>query len=103
MRSRHYLECSGRKDVGSYAEFIRVPAKDVFPMPQSLNFAQTAAVSIASLTAFQSLFHSEKDGMVPGQRVLIHGAGRWRWQLIIAAHFAKTGGLPVAVTAVPLM
>jgi NADPH:quinone reductase-like Zn-dependent oxidoreductase len=27
------------KTWGSYSEFIRVPAKNVFPMPQSLNFA----------------------------------------------------------------
>ena len=62
------------KTSGSYAEFVRVSVRNVSPMPKSLNFAQAAAVPIASLTAFQSLFHAEKGGMIPGQKVLIHGA-----------------------------
>ena len=62
------------KTLGSYAEFMRVPAKNLSPMPKSLNFAQTAAVPVASLTAFQALFHAEKGGLIPGQKVLIHGA-----------------------------
>jgi hypothetical protein len=37
----------------------------------SLNFAQAAAVPVAALTAFQSLFHAEKGGMIPGRKVLI--------------------------------
>ena len=53
----------------SYAEFMRVSARSVSPMPKSLNFAQAAAVPVASLTAFQALFHSEKGGMIPGRPV----------------------------------
>jgi NADPH2:quinone reductase len=47
------------KTSGSYAEFVRASS---LPMPTSLNFAQAAAVPIASLTAFQSLFHAQKGG-----------------------------------------
>jgi NADPH:quinone reductase-like Zn-dependent oxidoreductase len=53
---------------GSYAEFMRVPVKNLSPMPKSLSFAQAAVVPVASLTAFQALFHTEKGGMIPGQR-----------------------------------
>lgn len=84
------------KTWGSYAEFIRVSARNVSPMPKSLNFAQAAAVPIASLTAFQSLFHAEKGGMVPGQRVLINGAAGGVGSF--AVQFAKSGGLLVAAT-----
>ena len=65
-------------------------------MPKSLNFAQAAAVPIASLTAFQSLFHAEKGGMIPGQKVLIHGAAGGVGSF--AVQFAKSGGLLVAAT-----
>jgi NADPH2:quinone reductase len=65
-------------------------------MPKSLNFAQAATVPIASLTAFQSLFHAEKGGMIPGQKVLIHGAAGGVGSF--AVQFAKSGGLLVAAT-----
>jgi NADPH2:quinone reductase len=81
---------------GSYAEFIRVSAKNVSPMPMSLNFLQAAAVPIASLTAFQALFQTEKGGMIPGQKVLINGAAGGVGSF--AVQFAKSGGLLVAAT-----
>src|SRR5215510_13245497 len=65
-------------------------------MPRSLNFAQAAAVPVASLTAFQSLFHAEKGALIPGQRVLIHGAAGGVGSFAI--QFAKSGGLLVAAT-----
>jgi len=84
------------KTWGSYAEFIRVPSRNVSPMPKSLNFAQAAAVPIASLTAFQALFHAEKGGMLPGQKVLIHGAAGGVGSF--AVQFAKCAGLLVSAT-----
>jgi NADPH2:quinone reductase len=65
-------------------------------MPKSLNSAQAAAVPIASLAAFQSLFHMDKGGMIPGQKVLIHGAAGGVGSF--AVQFAKSGGLLVAAT-----
>ena len=61
------------KTWGSYADFMRVSARHVSPMPKSLNFAQAAAVPVASLTAFQALFHAEKGGMIPGQKCSFTG------------------------------
>ena len=84
------------KTWGSYAEFMRVSARHVSPMPKSLNFAQAAAVPVASLTAFQALFHAEKGGMIPGQKVLIHGAAGGVGSF--AVQLAKSGGLLVAAT-----
>jgi NADPH:quinone reductase len=81
---------------GTYAELVRVSVRNVSPMPKSLNFAQAAAVPIASLTAFQSLFHADKGGMIPGQKVLIHGAAGGVGSF--AVQFAKSGGLLVAAT-----
>jgi NADPH:quinone reductase len=84
------------KTWGSYAEFMRVPARNVSPMPRSLDFEQAAAVPVASLTAFQSLFHTEKGDLIPGQKVLIHGAAGGVGSF--AVQFAKFGGLLVAAT-----
>ena len=84
------------KTWGSYAEFMRVPMRNVCSMPKSLNFAQAAAVPIAALTAFQSLFHAEKGGMIPGRKVLINGAAGGVGSF--AVQFAKSAGLLVAAT-----
>lgn len=84
------------KTWGTYAEFVRVSVKNVFPMPKSLNFAEAAAVPVASLTAFQALFHAEKGGMVPGQKMLMNGAAGGVGSFAI--QFAKSGGLFVAAT-----
>jgi hypothetical protein len=40
-------------------EFMRALVRNVSPIPKSLRFAQAAAVPVASLTAYQSLFHAE--------------------------------------------
>ena len=87
------------KTWGSYAEFMRVPVRNVSPMPKSLSFAQAAAVPVAALTAFQALFHAETGGLIPGQKVLIHGAAGGVGSF--AAQFARTGGLLVAATCGP--
>jgi NADPH:quinone reductase len=87
---------SDGKTWGSYAEFVRVTAKNVSPMPRSLDFAHAAAIPIASLTAFQSLFHPDKGGLIPGQRVLINGAAGGVGSF--AVQFAKSGGVLVAAT-----
>jgi NADPH2:quinone reductase len=84
------------KTWGSYAEFMRVPVRNVSPMPKSLNFAQAAAVPVAALTAFQSLFHAEKGGIIPGRKVLINGAAGGVGSF--AVQFAKSSGLLVAAT-----
>lgn len=57
---------------GAYAEYIAVEASEVALKPKSLNHAQAAAVPLAALTAWQSLF--DAAGLVGGQRVMIHAA-----------------------------
>jgi NADPH:quinone reductase len=84
------------KTWGSYAEFMRVSATNVSLMPKSLTFVQAAVVPVASLTAYQSLFHAQEGGMIPGQKVLIHGAAGGVGSF--AVQFAKSGGLRVAAT-----
>ena len=68
-------EVYGRPDIsrdGSYAEYIVVRASEIALKPKSINDIQAAAVPLAGLTAWQSLF--DAGGLQPGQHVLIHGA-----------------------------
>jgi NADPH:quinone reductase-like Zn-dependent oxidoreductase len=56
---------------GGYAEYVAVPADLCVRKPDSLNHAEAAAVPLAAITAWQGLF--DHGGLLPGQRVLIHG------------------------------
>lgn len=59
---------------GTYAGHVTVPADYVAEMPQRMGFAEAAALPLAALTAWQSLF--QHGDLRSGQRILIHaGAG----------------------------
>jgi NADPH:quinone reductase-like Zn-dependent oxidoreductase len=58
---------------GTYAEYVAAPASALARKPKSLSYVEAAAVPLASLTAWQTLF--ETGGLSLRQRVLIHGAG----------------------------
>lgn len=57
---------------GSYAQYTLVPEAGPASKPQSLDFAQSAAVPMAALTAWQALF--ELADLQENQTLLIHGA-----------------------------
>lgn len=80
---------------GTYAEYIVVRASEIAAMPKSLDFVHAAAVPLAALTAWQSLF--DEGQLQPGQKVLIHaaagGVGHFAVQL------AKWKGAHVVATA----
>lgn len=68
-------EVYGRADPardGAYAEFIVVRESEIARKPRSLDHAQAAAIPVAGLTAWQSLF--DAGGLARGQTVLIHAA-----------------------------
>ena len=57
---------------GAAAEYTAVPAAELAPKPRTLDHAQSAAVPLSALTAWQALF--DHGGLVDGMHVLIHGA-----------------------------
>ena len=63
----------GTKEDGTYAEFVKVPAANVFPIPDGLDFNQAAAIPLVFLTAWHMLNTLAK--IQPGEIALIHGAG----------------------------
>jgi NADPH:quinone reductase len=80
---------------GTYAEFVSLPETSIALMPSKLLFEEAAAVPLAALTAYQSLFGP--GGVGPGSVVLIHagagGVGHFAVQL------AKNAGARVLATA----
>jgi NADPH:quinone reductase-like Zn-dependent oxidoreductase len=58
---------------GALAEYAAVEARNLAPLPASVDFVTAAAVPISGLTSWQGLFQHGRLGT--GQSVLIHGAG----------------------------
>jgi len=91
-------EVFSRPDVardGAYAEYIVVRESEVALKPKSIDHVHAAALPLAGLTAWQSLF--DAGGLSRGQRVLIHGAAGGVGTL--AVQLAKEKGAFVIGTA----
>ncbi|MGE5215573.1 MAG: zinc-binding dehydrogenase [Chloroflexota bacterium] len=96
------LECGctamqlwGEHDNGTYAEYIRVPAKNCFAVPVGLSFDEAAAFPLVYVTVWRMLIgHAE---LRPGERVLIMGAGGGI--ATAALHLASAFGARIIVTS----
>lgn len=58
---------------GTLAEFVSLPARNVFPKPDVLDWAEAAALGVNHLTAWRMLF--TKAQLKPWETVLIFGVG----------------------------
>jgi 2-desacetyl-2-hydroxyethyl bacteriochlorophyllide A dehydrogenase len=84
----------GAKIAGGYAEFIKVPARNVLDIPGSLSFREAAAFPLVSVTAMHMLF--ALGGLQAGEDVLIVGAGSGVGSM--AVQLAKLAGARVMTT-----
>jgi NADPH:quinone reductase-like Zn-dependent oxidoreductase len=80
---------------GAYADYIVVRESELALKPNSLHHIRAAAVPLAALTAWQSLFDTAQ--LQPGQRVLIHGGSGGVGHF--AVQLAKWKGAYVFATA----
>jgi len=62
----------GRTRNGSYAEYVAVPATNVFPLDTGLDWAELAAIPESYATAWSCLVHSLR--LQKGQVLLVRGA-----------------------------
>ncbi len=85
----------GFPDSGTFAEYISVPAKYVEPKPAHLTFEEAAALSLAGLTAYRSVF--TKGELQSNQNVLVTGIGGG--VAVAAMQFAIASGANVFVTS----
>ncbi|MFI6566007.1 NADP-dependent oxidoreductase [Streptomyces sp. NPDC050534] len=82
---------------GAAAQYVLAPAEVLTPAPKSVPLADTAALPVVSLTAWQALF--DHGNLTAGQRVLINGAGGAVGGY--AVQLAKNAGAHVIATAGP--
>ena len=67
------FEILGLPHHGALAEWVVVPEDSIFPKPDHLSREEAAALPLAGVTAYRSLFI--RAGLQKGERVLISGVG----------------------------
>jgi zinc-binding alcohol dehydrogenase/oxidoreductase len=80
---------------GTLAQYVAVPAENVYPKPAALSTEEAAAVPLAGLTAYRALF--TRGALQPGETVLITGVGGG--VQTFALLFAKHAGARAIVTS----
>ncbi len=63
----------GTREDGTYAEFIKIPAVNAYPIPEGLTFEEAAAIPLVFLTAWHMLVSLAR--IQEGETVLIQAAG----------------------------
>ncbi len=79
---------------GTYAELCLCAAEQVHPLPESVSFAQGAAIGVPYATAYRALF--QRAQAQRGETVLIHGATGGTG--MAALQLARAAGLRVVAT-----
>jgi NADPH:quinone reductase-like Zn-dependent oxidoreductase len=68
-----HLRVLGERLEGTYAEYVKVPAANCFPIPLGFSFEEAAAFPLVFITLWRMLFTNAK--LKPGETVLIIGIG----------------------------
>ncbi len=85
----------GMPEHGTFAEKINIPRANLFPMPEHLNWEQGAALPLAGLTAWRTLF--SRCQLKKAEKVLITGIGGG--VALTALQLAVAAGAEVFVTS----
>jgi NADPH:quinone reductase-like Zn-dependent oxidoreductase len=67
------LRFLGEHENGTYAEYVRLPARNCFPIPANLSFDEAAAFPLVYMTVWRMLVTNAE--LKPGEHVLILGIG----------------------------
>jgi len=89
------MQYLGEHRDGTFAQWISLPARNVFPMPPNLGFVQAAALGVNHLTAWRMLF--TKAQIRSWETVLVFGIGGG--VSLAAMQLAKAIGARVIVTS----
>lgn len=90
-----HLRVLGERLDGTYAEYVRLPGKNCFPIPPGLSFEEAAAFPLVFITVWRMLVTNA--GLKPGEHVLILGIGGG--VATAALQLAKHMGAHVIVTS----
>ncbi|MBV8332475.1 MAG: NAD(P)-dependent alcohol dehydrogenase [Candidatus Eremiobacteraeota bacterium] len=80
---------------GTFAQYVAVPAKNVYPKPKALSWEEAAAIPLAGLTAYRATF--TRGALKAGETVLITGVGGGVQTFVLL--FAKHAGARAIVTS----
>ena len=80
---------------GTFAEYVAVPAANVYRKPAGLSMEEAAAIPLAGLTAYRALF--TRGALQPGETVLVTGVGGGVQTFVLL--FAKRAGARAIVTS----
>lgn len=80
---------------GTFAQYVAVPAVNVYSKPQALSMDEAAAIPLAGLTAYRATF--TRGGLNPGETILITGVGGGVQTFVLL--FAKAIGARAIVTS----
>lgn len=89
------LRVLGERLQGTYAEYVKIPAANCFPVPAGLSFEEAAAFPLVFLTVWRMLVTNAD--LKPGEQVLILGIGGG--VATAALQLAKQMGAHVVVTS----
>jgi zinc-binding alcohol dehydrogenase/oxidoreductase len=85
----------GMPRAGTFAQYVAVPAENVYPKPAHLSMEEAASIPLAGLTAYRAVV--TRGGLLPGETVLIAGVGGGVQTFVLL--FAKRLGARVIVTS----
>jgi len=68
-----YVRALGERLDGTYAEYVRLPAENCFPIPAGMSFAEAAAFPLVFVTVWRMLITNAR--LRPGETILIIGIG----------------------------
>jgi zinc-binding alcohol dehydrogenase/oxidoreductase len=80
---------------GTFAQYVAVPAANVYPKPRGLSVEEAAAIPLAGLTAYRATF--TRGGLKPGETILVTGIGGGVQTFVLL--FAKHIGARAIVTS----
>jgi NADPH:quinone reductase-like Zn-dependent oxidoreductase len=85
----------GLPDEGTFAQYVKVAARYLVDKPTHLSFEEAAAIPLAGLTAYRSLF--SRGQVQAGEKILITGIGGG--VALFVLQFALAAGAQVYVTS----
>lgn len=91
----------GLPENGTFAEYVRVPVRNLYAKPDYLSYEVAAAIPLGGLTAYRALFR--KAQLKAGETVLITGVGggvasfALQWAVHAGANVYVTSSSPVKI------
>ena len=86
---------------GGYAQYARLDAEFIVPLPQGMSLKQAMAIGTAGFTAMQSVMELERHGLKPGEREVVVSGAAGGVGSVATAILAKLGYKVAASTGRP--